>query len=248
MGFLTIARTHVGCRRKVNEDSALARPDLGVWAVADGMGGHHAGDVASALVVEALAGVPAQAPARLLEAQQRLEEANARLVAMGRAGPEARTIGSTVAALLADETGAVQVLWAGDSRIYRAREGALAQLTRDHSLVQDLVDLGEISPADAQRHPNANIITRAVGADERLNLDAVQDEGLPGDVFLLASDGLTRLIDDPELLAALQADDLDQAADGLLQTCLDRGAPDNVTFVIVRLQTDGSGAGGSGSD
>jgi serine/threonine protein phosphatase PrpC len=237
MEFLTVARTHVGCRRKVNEDALLARPDLGLWAVADGMGGHHAGDVASALVVEALAGIAPGGAAlvRGLEARRRLDEANARLVAMGQAGAEARTIGSTVVALLADQDGAFHCLWAGDSRIYQARAGALTQLTRDHSLVQTLVDVGELSPSEAQNHPNANVITRAVGVEARLDLDALHGETQPRDLFLLASDGLTRLMDETELLAALEADDLESAADRMVDTCLERGAPDNLSFLMVRV-------------
>src|SRR5262245_13306303 len=131
--FLTVARTHVGCRRKVNEDAILARPDLGIWAVADGMGGHHAGDVASGLIVEGLAATFAgeDLQARALETQRRLEEVNARLRTMAGDGPEAKTIGSTVAALLV-EGGNFLCLWAGDSRAYIVREGTLAQISRDH--------------------------------------------------------------------------------------------------------------------
>ncbi|HEY4029940.1 MAG TPA: protein phosphatase 2C domain-containing protein [Caulobacteraceae bacterium] len=238
MGFLTVARTHVGRRRKINEDAMLARPDLGLWAVADGMGGHHAGDVASAMVVEALEGIAAggRAPARSLEAQRLLAEANARLVAMAGAGAEPRTIGSTVAVLLADDGGAFHGLWAGDSRIYHARAGALAQLTRDHTLVQLLVEVGEIQSSEAQGHPNANIVTRAVGVEARLELDEVRGEARPGDLFLLASDGVTRLMDEAELLAALQADDLEESADRLVDACLERGGPDNLSFLMVRVE------------
>src|SRR5262245_3912448 len=127
--FLTVARTHVGCRRKVNEDAVLARPDLGLWAVADGMGGHHAGDVASTLIVEGLVSAFAEktVEARALETQRRLDEVNARLRAMAGDGPDAKTIGSTVVALLV-EGGRFSCLWAGDSRGYLAREGTLTQL------------------------------------------------------------------------------------------------------------------------
>jgi serine/threonine protein phosphatase PrpC len=237
--FLTVARTHVGCRRKVNEDAILARPDLGIWAVADGMGGHDAGDVASALIVDALAGACSDdgLEARTGDVQGRLLATNARLRAMAQSGPEPRTIGSTVAALLVDG-GRFACLWAGDSRIYLARRHALTQLTRDHSLVQELVDLGEIDPADARTHPNANIITRAVGAEENLEIDVVTQDVLAGDAFLLASDGLTRLAEEDELLEALQSEQPEGAADRLLELCLGRGAPDNVSFVLVRVSSD----------
>jgi serine/threonine protein phosphatase PrpC len=230
-----VTRSHVGCRRKVNEDSVLARPDLGLWAVADGMGGHAAGDVASALVVEGLAaGAPGLPLAERSEAaRRRLEDVNARLMAMGKNGPEGKTIGSTVVTLLLDQD-AFACLWVGDSRIYRARGGVLEQITRDHSLVQRLIDLGEISAAEARDHPNANVITRAVGSADLLEVDEVKGEGLPSDAFLLASDGLTRLAHDREMLAALEAPSLEAAADSLLDLCLQRGAPDNVSFVMVR--------------
>lgn len=236
MEFLSVARTHVGCRRKVNEDAVLARPDLGLWAVADGMGGHHAGDLASALVIEGLAGGGAAADIveRTADARLRLGEVNARLVAMAGEGPARKTIGATVVALLV-EGDAYACLWAGDSRGYLAREGRLTQLTRDHSLVQDLVDLGEIAPAEARTHPNANVITRAVGADRLLKLDCATGDVRRDDVFLLASDGLTRLVEDDELADRLRAADLEAAADGLLEACLDRGAPDNVSFVILKI-------------
>jgi serine/threonine protein phosphatase Stp1 len=236
MGFETVARTHVGCRRKVNEDAILARPELRLWSVADGMGGHHAGDVASALVIETLAQTPGSGDVhtRARAARVQLEAANRRLRELGDAGPERKTIGSTVVALLVED-GVFSCLWAGDSRIYLARGPALTQLTKDHSLVQELVDLGEIDPADARTHPNGNVITRAVGADEGLDVDVVAGDVEPGDVFLLASDGLTRLLTDDELLAGLQAEGLDRAADHFIDACLARGAPDNVSFVMVRV-------------
>jgi serine/threonine protein phosphatase PrpC len=236
MKLETVARSHVGCRRKVNEDSVLARPDLGLWAVADGMGGHAAGDVASALVVEGLA---TTAPGLTLSertnaARRQLTDANARLLAMGKNGPEGKTIGTTAVALLLDREG-FACLWVGDSRIYRARRGALRQLTRDHSLVQQLVDLGEISAAEARDHPNANVITRAVGSADRLEIDSVEGDTQAGDAFLLASDGLTRLAQDQEMLDCLEAERLEDSADRLLDLCLERGAPDNVSFVLVRV-------------
>jgi serine/threonine-protein phosphatase Stp1 len=232
MAFECAVRTHVGCRRRMNEDAVLSRPELGVWAVADGMGGHEAGEVASALVVEGLAGLdPGLAlPQRAAAAGRVLEGVNQALMTL--AGGR-RTIGSTVVAVIADER-AFFCLWAGDSRVYRVRAGGLQRLTRDHSLVQELVDLGEIDAAEAERHPNANVITRAVGADETLKLDLVEGDVRPGDVFLLASDGLTRLISDDELRTGLQAEGLEATADQFLDTCLERGAPDNVSLVILR--------------
>jgi serine/threonine protein phosphatase PrpC len=234
MEFESAIRSHVGCKRKMNEDAVLGRPDLGLWAVADGMGGHEAGEVASGMVVEGLAALTPGLPLEPLTASARvaLAAVSARLAAMGAEGPQRRTIGSTVVALIAGPD-AFACLWAGDSRAYRARDGAIAQLTRDHSLVQELVDAGELDAADAASHPNANIITRAVGAGA-LNLDCVTGDVRPGDAFLLASDGLTRLVGEDELLDALRAADLAAVADRLIETCLERGAPDNVSFVLLR--------------
>lgn len=234
MAFDCVSRTHVGCKRKLNEDALLSAPDVGLWAVADGMGGHEAGEIASALVIQSLAGVGAK---ETLEAQRAavedaLSEANARLVAMGAASQEPRTIGSTVVAVGAN-TGGYWCLWAGDSRAYRIRDGVLRQLTRDHSLVQELVDAGVLDEADAASHPNANVIRRAVGAASLLTLDLVFGDVADGDVFLLASDGLTRLAHEAEILEAILDGDLSQAADRLVQLCLDRGAPDNLTLVLV---------------
>ena len=215
----------------------LSCPESGLWAVADGMGGHDAGEVASALVVEALRAVcgGTELSARMLATRQALQDANRQLQSMAQGGESKRTIGSTVV-LMAAQGMSFACLWAGDSRAYRARAGVLDRLTRDHSLVQQLVDSGDIDPEFAPNHPNANIILRAVGAAPELELDEVQGALQAGDVFLLASDGVTRLVSDGELLAQLGAADLAAAADHLMETCLARKAPDNVTFVIVRMQ------------
>lgn len=234
--FECVARTHAGCRRKINEDAMLSRPDLGLWAVADGMGGHDAGEVASALVVDMLEKAPAQKElsGRIDAARIALHAANHQLLAMAQRGGTQRTIGSTVVLLAADAVSFV-CLWAGDSRAYLVRDGALQQLTHDHSLVQQLVDSGDIDPKSAAQHPNANIILRAVGASHELDIDSIQGSLCAGDEFLLASDGLTRLISDSEMLNGLDESDLDAAADRLMSLCLARNAPDNVTFIIVRV-------------
>ncbi|HTC84284.1 MAG TPA: protein phosphatase 2C domain-containing protein [Rhizomicrobium sp.] len=234
--FECVARTHAGCRRKINEDAMLSRPDLGLWAVADGMGGHEAGEVASALVVGMLegAGAEAELSARIAKSGAVLHKANQLLQSMAQESGSRRTIGTTIVLMAVDRT-SFACLWAGDSRAYLARDGALAQLTHDHSLVQQLVDSGDIDPGLAAKHPNANVILRAVGAMPELEIDNVEGEVRAGDVFLLASDGLTRLVSDSEILDQLGASNLEAAADRLLDMCLDRKAPDNVTFVIVRM-------------
>ena len=228
-GFDQVVRTHVGCRRKLNEDAVLAGPDRRLWAVADGMGGHEAGEVASAMVVDALA----RCGDDVRGALGALADVNARLIALGRSGAETRTIGSTVVGLVANGD-AFTCFWAGDSRGYRIRDGQLVRLTRDHSLVQDLIDAGMIGEEEAETHPNANVITRAVGVAEQLQVDSVRGEIRPGDIFLLASDGLTRLINDQELGDELANGDLEASADRLLQLTLDRDAPDNVSLILIR--------------
>jgi len=237
MGFDCAARTHVGLRRKLNEDALVASAERGLWAVADGMGGHEAGEVASAMVVEALSNFEAAGDARMRAAGAvaALEDANTRLQQMARSFVDDKTIGSTVVGLVADGH-AYACFWAGDSRAYCARDGAILQLTRDHSLVQELVDAGMLSPEEADEHPNANIITRAVGADAHLHIDTVAGDLQSGDVYLLASDGLTRLVTDDELLTRISGPDLNVTADELIALALERGAPDNVSLILVRIQ------------
>jgi len=236
MGFDYVERTHVGLKRKLNEDSLVSLADRGLWAVADGMGGHEAGEVASAKVIEALSRVPANGALESFveQAVEALETVNDELIELGHAGLEQKTIGSTVVALAVGE-GQFRCFWAGDSRGYRIRDGQITQLTRDHSLVNDLIAAGMLDEADAESHPNANVITRAVGAAERLKVDVVEGEARSGDIFLIASDGLTRMVSPVELLSKLHSRPLDEAADQLIEMVLERGAPDNVTLVAVRI-------------
>jgi serine/threonine-protein phosphatase Stp1 len=227
-------RTHVGRRRKLNEDAVLNLQEHGLWAIADGMGGHDAGEVASALVIGTLAELgPASSFENLVgKAMGALDTVNSQLLQMGDSGPKQRIIGSTVVGLIADDT-QYECFWAGDSRGYRVRNGEIVQLTKDHSMVQLLIEAGMLEPAEAESHPNANVITRAVGVADVLEVDSVRGALKGGDIFLLASDGLTRLISEAELLAELSRGSPEASADVLLDTALERGAPDNVSFVIV---------------
>lgn len=236
MTFECVSRTHVGLRRKVNEDSLAIRTDRGLWAVADGMGGHDAGDVASAKVAGALLRLPTSYRIDDLidNAVAAMQRVNRELVELAGSIEASRAIGSTVVGL-AIANGEYRCFWAGDSRAYRIKNGNITQISRDHSLVQDLVDAGMLDSADAERHPNANIITRAVGASGDLTVDIVGGEAHPGDVFLLASDGLTRLVSDEEMAAILASRPLDAAADTLVDMVLERGAPDNVTLILTRI-------------
>ena len=235
MGFDCASRTHPGLKRKVNEDSILVRTDRGFWAVADGMGGHEAGDVASAKVVEALSLVPPHSAMESFveDSISALQTANTDLIRLARSTQRPRTIGTTIVGLVVAQN-RFGCFWAGDSRAYRIRDGEIAQLTRDHSLVQGLVDAGMLDPAEAEDHPNANVVTRAVGASETLEVDTSTGDARAGDIFLLASDGLTRVVTEDEIYSELSAP-IEAAADNLLQTVLSRGAPDNVSLILVRL-------------
>jgi serine/threonine protein phosphatase PrpC len=234
VAFECFSRTDVGLKRKVNEDSLLVRTERGLWAVADGMGGHEAGDVASQRVTESLLDLPdVDTLDELVEcAIESLQTVNEQLIRLAGADGK-KSIGSTVVGLaIAD--GQYRCFWAGDSRGYLLRDGQIIQLTKDHSLVQDLVDAGMLRPEEAEGHPNSNIITRAVGVAKDLRIDVVGGDARHGDRFLLATDGVTRLVDDREMARELASPPAD-AARRLIETVLSRGAPDNASLIITRV-------------
>lgn len=234
--YRSTTRTHAGARRSVNEDRLLDRPDAGLWAVADGMGGQRAGDVAASRVVNALAGVrhDASAYACLADIVREVEGVNAALFGEGRDG--GALSGATLVALLIHD-GYYACLWAGDSRAYLLRNGGLTQLTRDHSLVQEMVESGAITEAERKAHPRGHVITRAVGAGPKIEMERRFATLEQDDVFLLCSDGLTACFEDHEILDVLRDHSLDDAADLLLETALSRHASDNVSFVLVEAAT-----------
>lgn len=236
MAFECVSKTDVGLRRKVNEDSLLVRTERGLWAVADGMGGHDAGDVASSSVTASLLELPdAENLDELVEsAVAALKQVNQDLIVLAAAKGTDKSIGSTVVGL-AIANGQFRCFWAGDSRGYRIRDRQIVQLTRDHSLVQDLVDSGMLQPDEAVDHPNSNIITRAVGVAEELRVDTVSGDVQRGDQFFLATDGVTRLISDEELAAELSSNPPAHAARKLIETVLARGAPDNASLIITKI-------------
>ena len=233
---LSGARTDVGRVRRVNEDAYLDRPDLGLWVVADGMGGHDAGDVASRTIIEELAQIrrPATGPMLMAEVRARVLSANRQLREASRSrGPDS-VIASTIVGLLVID-GYFASFWAGDSRLYLLRAGRMVQVTHDHSFVQDLVDQGALSPEQAERHPQSNVVTRAVGADDELDLALTQSRLFPNDTFLLCSDGLTRPVPVDRIARILQANAKPAAAaDALVEAALEGGGPDNVTVVVVK--------------
>lgn len=236
------ARSDVGCVRTNNEDAWLCRPEIGLFAVADGMGGLVGGDRASRAVVGALEEVGRCASLVELDraAERALTAAHERLLAEAVSfGPAGTTV---VVLLLGDR--AFRVLWCGDSRAGRLRQGHLEWLTTDHNLAADLVRRGRLSDEEARRHPLASRLTHALGCYAELYLDRIAGRIDRGDLFLLCSDGLTGELTDSEIAAALRADDLEASADQLLQAALDKGAPDNVTFVLVRPSRPRTGVRG----
>ena len=237
MPYRSAARTHVGAVRRRNEDAVLERPEIGLWAVADGAGGHQRGDFASACITAALDEVsPGLRGVVLTEnVKARLAEVNRKLRKMATTiGPDV-LIGSTVAVLLIQENESC-CLWAGDSRFYRMRAGRLQQLSRDQNHVQNLVDRGEIAPEAAATHPLRNIVTNLVGASDDLILEERHDRLEPGDVLLLCSDGLSGAITDAEMAAILRGPPV-TAADRLIERALAQRARDNVSAVVIECQT-----------
>lgn len=224
------ARTHTGRVRVVNEDRFLDDPARGLWAVADGMGGHSAGDIAAGLVIATLAARTATG-ASAVEILGALETANSAVRA--QSSGSGSVSGSTVAALRIDGD-RFSIFWAGDSRVYRLGADGLERLSRDHSVVQALVDSGAISADSARHHPQANVITRALGTGDTVEVETVSGKVQPGDVFLLCSDGLSGCVADADIAAQL-ALPIDVAADMLLSLALAAGGEDNITLIVVAV-------------
>ncbi len=225
--------SHAGCVRELNEDRYLVKTESGVFAVADGMGGHDAGEIASASIVEHLksVGIPSSAPDLRARFEDRVTIANREIqqISSSRNGA---VIGSTLAALLAFES-QYACIWAGDSRVYLLRQGHLFQLSRDHTEVQELLDRGAISPEEASTWPRRNVITRAIGVWEDLSLEMAHGQIHPDDKFLICSDGLTVHVPDEEIRDMLQENSPQETCRSLIDLALSRGGTDNVTVVVV---------------
>lgn len=235
IAWTSAVATDVGGKRKINEDALLARPDAGLWVVADGMGGHAAGDVASNAVIHPLQHIPR--PDSLPDFVEAVEDAlmsvNQQLRDYSVEQLGGRTLGSTVVTLiLSQHTGVC--LWAGDSRLYRLRQGQLTRLSRDHSAVQEMVEAGAITQAEADSHPKSNVITRAVGGAETLYVDSAVFAPQAGDTYLLCSDGLYNEVAEDSIRRKLALDQ-DEAAQRLLDEALHNGGRDNISLVIVKV-------------
>jgi serine/threonine protein phosphatase PrpC len=228
------AATHVGKVRRQNEDSYLVATRRGLWAVADGMGGHAAGDIASRLVVEELAAIaiPATASELLASCERHIVSANSRLKKLG--DERGAVIGTTVAVLLIF-AGHYAAVWSGDSRIYRIRKHRIEQISVDHTEVQELIAAGKLTAEEGRAWPRRNVITRAIGVSDDPELEIKGGALEPGDTFVICSDGLTAHVEDKEILALASAHRPQQACDFLVALTLDRGAIDNVTVVAVRF-------------
>ncbi|MEZ0601015.1 PP2C family serine/threonine-protein phosphatase [Paraburkholderia sp. IW21] len=230
------ARSDAGRVREINEDACLDQPEPGRWAVADGMGGHAVGDLASRLVVDALSRLapPLSMKTTLADARARLQQAN-RQLREEAARRQVQRIGSTIIVLLACDR-FCGYLWAGDSRLYLHRQGQLRQLTRDHSQVEELKSLGVITEEEARHHPAQHMITRAVGATDVLDLEEDVIEVVDGDVFLLCSDGLSNEVSDAEILEVLSTVACEHASAELIERAIAHGGRDNITAVVVQAQ------------
>lgn len=231
-------RTDPGKVRTRNEDAFLDCPEHGLWAVADGMGGHQAGDLASRLIVDSLRALPGEG-----EYTQRLERLRGCLHWINRrlnqqltvtAQRPDTTMGSTVVALLLEHD-RLACVWAGDSRCYLWRASRLYQLSRDHSLLELLIEQQQISKQQAAQHPRAHALTRAIGASEHLTLELLELNTQPGDVLLLCSDGLYQSLSSEALSQSLSLSTVDEALARLFECALRGAAQDNLTAVVVRL-------------
>ncbi|HEX7037774.1 MAG TPA: protein phosphatase 2C domain-containing protein [Pseudomonadales bacterium] len=237
MGYrwLSTSSTDRGPRRRTNEDAVLELPEAGVWVVADGMGGHTRGDLASSAIVEAFDGIGRcrRLGELMAKARLRLHQANERIYHESRRLGAGTIMGSAAVVLLTcrDE---YACLWVGDSRLYRLRDGRLEQLTRDHNLAQELVERGEVSPDDAPQHPAARRITRAVGAQPAVRIDETRGRLRDGDVFLLCSDGLPLEVRAEEIAEVLSEDETPAAR--LVALAVERQARDNVSAAVVRIE------------
>jgi len=251
MNVKAFGLTHVGRQRQHNEDSFLVESDARLFLVADGMGGHAAGEIASKIVVESINEFivhtkeddgtwPHAYDEQYKRSTNRLmaavRMANTRVLEAMRKDARLRGMGTTVVAALADDNNTMSVAHVGDSRAYLIRDNQLSRITNDHSWVFEQVQAGMLTEAEAEKHPLRNVITRALGGALSVNPDASEIDSRPGDVYLLCSDGLTGMVPEDEILRVVTAheDDLQAACQKLIDTANERGGLDNITAILVK--------------
>ena len=225
--------THVGLRRELNEDTYYGDAELGLWLVADGMGGHEYGEVASAIAREVVVG-QVRAGNSLADA---IRAADEEIIRCSKRRGDSLPMGTTVVAARINGT-RFEVAWVGDSRIYLWRDGTLTQISQDHSYVQALIAQGAITADQARSHPHRNVVTQALGVTnpQQLNVETLAGDWRPGMQLLLCSDGLTEEVDDASIARVLarQECSAQECVDGLVAAALDGGGSDNVTVLLVR--------------
>lgn len=235
----SFGKSDVGLKRSHNEDAFVTGDESGLAVVADGMGGAAAGEVASRIFIETAAEVLSRKRSSEKETvkwvQHAFRLANTRILDYARANPQCRGMGCTAEAIVFFQDRYV-VGHVGDSRTYLFRSGKLKQITKDHSLVEEQRDQGLITDAEARNHPHRNIILRAVGVDERFTVDIVSGKVGPGDCFLLCSDGLTDMVDDPAIEDVLsRCLDISQQVENLIDLARSAGGDDNITVVLCEV-------------
>jgi serine/threonine protein phosphatase PrpC len=230
----TAALSHPGRRRRHNEDSYVMQPPL--FAVADGMGGAKAGEVASSLAAGAVQESGSDGENGEARVASLIEEANRRVFRRASEDRDATGMGTTMTVALVEDD-SVAIGHVGDSRAYLIRDGRLEQLTDDHSLVAELVRSGKLTPEEAESHPQRSVITRALGTEADVDVDTFSVDAAPGDLFLLCSDGLTTMVDDETILAAVEENrpDLESAAKALINAANRGGGEDNITVVFFEV-------------
>ncbi|MFK8067070.1 MAG: PP2C family serine/threonine-protein phosphatase [Gammaproteobacteria bacterium] len=242
MSFVSasFSATHVGHIRKYNEDSFLDKPEANLWVIADGMGGHDAGDVASQSIVASMNQCSFADPTISAEESTKklklsLYNTNSSLIKLGNEND--RINGSTVV-VMHIVNGECHFLWAGDSRLYLLRDQELTQLTRDHSQAEVYVDLGMLSRDEASRHSSANVLTRCIGTDDDLRLETGMIDLNVGDRFLLSSDGLDKHVPHSVIEETLNTYDREEAVQKLIRLALNDGGTDNITVSIVDIMAE----------
>ena len=232
-----VSRTHIGNVRKSNQDALLLLPGVyGLFGVADGMGGHKAGDVASRMAVDALKDALKDQKPSEEQLRAAIEKANADIFAAQQTSADLTGMGTTVTVIWEDKR-RVLLGHVGDSRAYRIRKNEITQVSLDHSMVAEMVRNGYLTEREARVHPYRNIITRALGTEENVEVDVEQLDKEAGDIYLLCSDGLSEYVQSDQMLKVIRRNTLEKAADILLNLALDGGGRDNISLVLAEVES-----------